>query len=237
MAEKREARIVKIIQENHDTKTYRVSLDGSMISFKPGQFLNLFLFNPDGTFDVRSYSVASSPTKYWYDFTIKLIPGGRFSEKLVAVKEGTKCRLVGSFGRMFFDETKGKNIVLIAGGVGITPMASMIRWIDDKKMDVKMSLFYTVREHKDMLFQKEFEEIAARNENSRFIPTITRDAPEGWKGETVRIGEDMIKKHVKNPKDATYFLCGATEMVKGLAEALGKMGVPKEKIEFEDWVK
>ncbi len=237
MAEKRTGRITKITQEAPDTKTFRVSLDGSFVAFKPGQFFNLFLFNPDKTFDARSYSVASSPTKYWYDFTIKFVPGGRFSEKIAKIKEGERVEVMGPFGRMYYDETKGDNIVLIAGGVGVTPLASMARYISDKKLETKIALFYTVRKEEDLLFKKEFEELAKTNKNFRFIPTITREAAEGWPGEKGRINTEMIKKHVKSAASATYFLCGSTDMVKGIAEMLEKMGVPKEKIEFEDWVK
>jgi ferredoxin-NADP reductase len=237
MAEKRTGRITKIVQENYDTKTFRVSLDGSFVKFQPGQFFNLFLFNPDGTFDARSYSVASSPARYWYDFTIKLVPGGRFSERLAKIKEGEKCQVMGPFGRMYFDEAKGNHIVLVAGGVGITPLASIARYARDKKLDASIVLFYTVRKEEDLLFKKELEDFAKSTKNFVFVPTITREAAEGWKGETGRIDEKMVKRHVKDPQKATYFLCGSTEMVKGISEMLEKMGVPKEKIEFEDWVK
>lgn len=237
MAEKRAGRIVKIVQENYDTKTFRIALDGSFVRFKPGQFFNLFLFGPDGKPDARSYSVSSSPTKYWYEFTIKLVPGGRFSEKLAKVREGEKCQIVGPFGRMFLDETKGGNIVMVAGGVGVTPFASMIRWANDAAPDMKVTLFYTVRKEEDFLFRKEFEGIAAANKNFRFVPTVTREAGESWAGERGRINEEMIRRHVANPEKATYFLCGSKDMVTGISELLQKMGVPKEKIEYEDWVK
>src|SRR6202140_2735774 len=155
-------------QQTHDTKTLRFQvLDVRLLGAKPGQFLT-FQWTIDGQRVRRSYTISSSPTHENYvEITPKRMENGCISAFLNdQAKPGLLVEASGPHGRFYFDETLHKSIVLIAAGSGITPMISMLRYIDGLSLATPVRLLYCVRSAADIIFQSELARLG------RSLPTF-----------------------------------------------------------------
>lgn len=231
------AKVINVIKETPDTKTIRFKLDSSFL-FKPGQFVLLnadVLENGQKKFVKRAYSISSSPIiKDQIDLTVKIYPEkGLVSKRLYNMEVGEEIEMTGPHGFFLLDENIHKNIVLIAGGVGITPFISMLRYIKDKKLnDINVTLIYSSKTPEDIIFGKELLE-EKYPENIKVHLTITRYNGNNWSGLTGRINEEMIKKVISEIKKPFYYICGPTIMVEETAKLLKLMGVEDSKIKLE----
>ncbi|MCS7109428.1 MAG: FAD-binding oxidoreductase [Candidatus Micrarchaeota archaeon] len=225
--------------QTSDVVTLRLSpLDPFPMDFKPGQFVNLYIQRENEPLLARPYSIASSPlNKDYLELTIKIIPNGRFTPRVAALKVGDVVKIGGPFGKFFFlDEEKMKDIILIGGGCGITPFISMIRYVAEKNLDIKLTYFYSARTMDSILYKNELESIARSHKNIKVIFTCTREESKSWNGERGRINIDMIKKYVDiKDENKYYMLCGPPEMIKSLVEQLKSAGIKEEKILHESW--
>ncbi len=230
-------KVIDVWDETPDTRTIRFALDREF-NFKPGQFV---MVNADIVIDgvkkfvKRAYSISSSPlTKDYLDLTVKIYPEkGLVSKRLFNMKLGEEMDIAGPYGHFVFDENAQKNIVLLAGGVGITPLACMLRYIKDKNLkDNKATLIYSSKTIEDITFKKE---LMSNNypKNINIHLTITRPNGEKWSGLTGRIDEKMIRNIVNNIQEPYYFICGPTTMVEDTNKLLKSINVKEEKIKLE----
>jgi len=224
-------KITEIIDGTPDTKTFRV--ENKNIPFYPGQFF-MVMFEDSETFK-RAYSVASSPTqKNHIDITMNLV--GDFTKKLWQTKVGDHLVFKGPYGKFYFNEDMNNDLVLIGGGLGISPLMSIIRYCNDKKLKNKISLIYSVRTPVDVVYNEEIKKIKDENENFDYIVTITRpDDKTLWTGKTGRIGIDLLKNNIGNVEDSLYFLCGPIDFVKSAISMLESLGAKKEQIKTDIW--
>jgi ferredoxin-NADP reductase len=236
--EKRIFVVEKIVYETPYIRTFRlVPADGKPFPFKPGQVVNLHVLKEDRSFgEGRPYSLSSSPTEgNFIELTIKM--EGNFPTTRVAnFKEGDCVGINGPFGLFAFDET-AKEIVMVAGGCGVTPFRSFVRYAADKKLPARIVLFYSCKTQEELVSFKEFDAIAAMHSNFSVVPTLTKETPAGWKGETGRLDEEKVRKHVQNLREAIFYLCGPAPMVQALVELLKGMGVEEKNIKREVWGK
>jgi 3-phenylpropionate/trans-cinnamate dioxygenase ferredoxin reductase subunit len=203
--------------------------DGEPIPHSPGQFMLLTL--PSGT--KRAYSIASSPREPFLEFAIKNV-NGEFTSHLTKLKEGDKLTVDGPLGPLAYD-TCGE-YVLIAGGVGITPMLSILRAREGNPKCSNVTLFYSSRTRAGMAYFKELKEIDAHNPKLTSVFTLTRENPEGWEYETGHIDLQMLKKYLTDFEKKKYFVCGPMKMVDAFKEILLKqLKVPEENCTFEGW--
>lgn len=230
---KGKAEIVEIIRETHDTKTYRLRLDGQM-PFKPGQFAVLVI-PPElggGPQYSRAYSMASSPTENLIDLTMNVV--GTVTQKMDSFEAGTKINLQGPFGRFVFEEEKHKDVVVIAGGTGIAPFRSMWRYIQDKKLSNKFAVLVSYKTSSDVIYEKELNEI--QKQGAKVYVTITRESENSqWKGNRGRITAETIKQLCSLLEGKTFFICGSNKMNDDMTQTLLSLGVPKEQIITEKW--
>ena len=226
--------IKEIIDEVDNVKTFRMQLPEDFpMNFYPGQFFMVRF--PDNEKLKRAYSVASSPTEEGIlDITLDKV--GEFTGRLWETNPGGELIFQGPYGRFYFEESMKQNVVLIAGGLGITPMRSVVRYIKDKKLPNKINAIYSVKRPGLIVYQKEFESYKDEIENYTFIPTVTRpEDSDEWGGRTGRIDIDLIKENSENPKEDIFFLCGSNEFVKRIREMLYELGVSKEQIKCDIW--
>jgi ferredoxin-NADP reductase/DMSO/TMAO reductase YedYZ heme-binding membrane subunit len=230
-------RLARVFVETPEVRTFRfVAPSGTTLPFQhlPGQFLTLRL-NLDGRDVRRSYTIASSPTRTAYcELTIKREEQGLVSRYLHdIVREGATFHVSAPTGRFTFTGTEAREIVMIAGGVGITPIMAKIRYLTDIAWPGKIHVVYSVKTERDIIFRSELEELQRRFPNLDVDITVTREASVEWTGKRGRISAAMLKSIVPDIAQSRVHLCGPTEMVAPLKKALRELGVADEQMKSE----
>jgi predicted ferric reductase len=122
--------------------------------------------------------------------------------------------------------------VLIAGGVGITPMMSMIRTLADRADKRPVILIYGSKDWESITFREELEALEARLDLK--VVHVLSDSPAGWTGERGFIDAEIMTRHLPSPyRDHEYFICGPNAMMDAIEKALGEMHVPLSKYHSE----
>lgn len=224
--------IKEVILEAPDIKTLRMvpvaEEPEKKFVFTPGQFYVVYRLENGKPKESRSYSVSSSPGDH-LDVTYKL--KGSFTHALWEMKVGDKLAVGGPWGHFVVGEAK--DVVLLAGGIGITPFMSMLREAAATNSSTKFTLFYSNRTKEEIAFLEELKRLEKLNQNIKVVFTLTRETPADWAGELGRINETMLKKHLDTLEGKTFFACGPNELVEAMVSLLSALDVPKEKIKFE----
>jgi len=159
---------------------------------------------------------------------------GDFTRSVGSLKPGDQVGIQGAFGRFsHLLEPGQRSLVFIAGGIGITPFMSMLRYMHDTKDDREVLLFYANRSEEDIAFRKELDGIAASaSPHLRVVHVLDAPAAE-WRGEKGRIDRPLLEKYAKDFNLKLFYLCGPPPMMNGLASMLIDAGVPPRKIRTE----
>src|SRR3989344_4312135 len=185
-------RLLEVIQETTDVKIFRFEHPkDSDFRFYPGQFMMAsFIGDPEIKYG-RAYSIASSPeNRKFLEFALDKV--AKFTEKMFALEPGAVMKFKGRYGKFYFSEEMKDDIVLIAGGTGITPLIGIMRYCADRKLGNKLKLIYSVKHPESIVYRREFENLKNKNRNFEHVVTITRPEPgENWKGHTGRIDADF----------------------------------------------
>ena len=123
-----------------------------------------------------------------------------------------------------------KKVGFVAGGTGITPMISIIRWILTKGLDVEQFLVFANKTEADIIFRDEWEQNIRTHPNFHCYHVLEQP-PAGWQEETGRITADILRRHLPPPGPETVlFLCGPPPMTDALEEMLRGLGYPEESV-------
>jgi ferredoxin-NADP reductase len=223
--------LAHITQQTHDTKTLRFQVPKERrFRAKAGQFLS-FQWTIDGRRITRSYTISSSPTYNDYvEITPKRLENGCVSAFLNdRAKPGLSVQATGPYGRFYFNETLHKSIVLIAAGSGITPMISMLRYIDDRKMSTPVTLLYCARTAADIIFQNELARLRQSLPNFKYEVCLSRPDPT-WSGQSGHLTREFVSQHVIDPSSLTFFLCGPQGFMINARQILLDLGVNQVQI-------
>ena len=156
---------------------------------------------------------------------------GDFTSEIHKVPVGRRVYLDGPYGTFAIGNPADMH-VLIAGGVGITPMVSMIRTLADRGDKRPVILLYSSKDWESITFREELEALKARLDLT--VIHVLRDPPAGWTDEHGYITAEMFKRHLPPPyADHEYFICGANVMMDAIEKALGEMNVPLSKYHSE----
>jgi glycine betaine catabolism B len=142
---------------------------------------------------------------------------------------GLTVEASGPSGRFCFDENAHKNIVLFAAGSGITPIMSILRYIDDLCLNTRAALFYSVRTQRDIIFEPELERLEECLTN--FRRTIVPTRPEsGWTGLTGHLSREFISLRLGEVGSQTFFMCGPEAFMDHVKGILLSLGVDEQRI-------
>jgi ferredoxin-NADP reductase len=229
-------RLASITRQTPDANTLRFIVpDGRRLNARPGQFLTFsFLF--DGKKVVRSYSICSSPSRSGYvEITPKRVSQGCVSVFLNdRATVGMTVEANGAFGHFYFDESKHRNVVLLAAGSGITPMMAMLRYMDDLCLETTVTLLYCVRTSNDIIFHRELEELRARLKNFQYHLLLSQPQAE-WSGPRGRFSREFMESTIKEIALQDFFLCGPTPFMDTGRAILVGLGVKPERIRQESF--
>ncbi|MFH1135017.1 MAG: 2Fe-2S iron-sulfur cluster-binding protein [Pseudomonadota bacterium] len=228
-------RLSEIRDETVSTKTLRfTSAEGFLPPFQAGQYINLFV-ETGGVRTSRPYSISSPPNQVaYYDLTVRRTPDGFVSNYLLdEARVGEVFVATSPAGNFYFNPLfMDRELMLLAGGSGITPLMSMIREATDRGLDRKLHLIYGCRLEGDVIFEAELRDRAARHPNFKFDPVVSEPSS-GYAGLTGFLAGELIKKIVPNPAKKTFFLCGPEAMYDFCLPELEKLGAPRRKIRTE----
>ncbi len=228
-------KIVDIKTETHDIKTFRLQRDngGNFPQFKEGQFLSFQIGDDEKT--LRSYSISSSALNLkTIDVSIKLLKDGVGSGWFHSRAISDTVTAFSPNGLFTTEKEKyeSKPLVLVAGGIGITPFLSMIKTATEVASTTPMYLFYGARTKKDLAFHDELLTYNKRFNNFNYIPVLSENS-EGWNGQTGFITTDLIKKSITHLAEAKYFFCGPPILTDSVTEKLLENNVSLDSIHSE----
>lgn len=230
-------RVGRIFNETPDVKTFRLMnpMGGALpFTHLPGQFLTVTV-PADGKPVKRSYTIASSPTQQDYaEITVKHEEAGVVSGHLhTQVQPGGLLEFSGPSGSFIFTGRECKCILLIGGGVGITPLMSVLRYLTDRSWPGDIYLLYGVRTPRDIIFREELDYLQRRHPNLRVVITVSRPEGTDWKGPTGRIGKELIVQSVPDLTSRYVHICGPVPMMEATKKMLTELSVPSERIKTE----
>ena len=216
-------------------KSFTLALDGQPFTFLPGQWIDCFA-EIDGRTEVAGYSITSSPSENgWFSIAVKLVDDSAVTDYLhYSAAVGDTLVVEGGQGDFHYTGDDSHPLALIAGGIGITPIASIIRYIDKSALQVPATLVYSASAPSELLFREEFEAMAARNSQFRAHFSVTRPHREPWSGRTGRIATATLQD-VGIDANTPCYICGPPEMIRAMLSALKEIGVPEERLQFEQW--
>ncbi len=203
------------------------------IPFLPGQYLDIEI---PGAELYRSFSMATTSADAQLEFLIRLLPNGRFSEFLsTQAKPGAVVKLRGPFGTFNLHENGLRPRYFVAGGTGLSPVASMLRHMQIEQHPHEAKLFFGVTHQHEAFYLSELKRLEAEMPNLRVYVAIMHP-DEGWEGGRGTVVDDLAR-HLTNAKSLPdIYLCGPPGMIEATFAVAAKRGVPKDQIFLEKFL-
>jgi ferredoxin-NADP reductase len=233
-------RVGSIVAETPSVKTFRLlpaSGDRRMpFTFVPGQFLNV-AFWIGGARMNRSYSISSSPSQSdCVELTVKREPRGAVSRHIVDLLEVSDLiEASGPVGRFTFTGTEAASVVLISGGVGITPMMSITRFLTERSWSGDIFFIHACRAPADFIFSNQIT--ALQRANPKLRVTVTMSNPEGtdWTGPRGRLTRELLAQAIPDLASRRVHLCGPPLMMDATKALLTELDVPTDQVKTESF--
>lgn len=156
-----------------------------------------------------------------------------FKRVFKGLQLGSEVKLDAPYGNFVLHQTKTMPAVFLTGGIGITPVRSIIAQATDDKLPHKIVLFYSNKTPQDSAFLLDLESSAKGNPNFIFVPVMTRD--ETWQGEKGHITKDMLAKYIPDLTTPIYYLSGPASMVATMRQILTDAQVNEDNIRTEEF--
>ncbi|MEO7753969.1 MAG: ferric reductase-like transmembrane domain-containing protein [Terracoccus sp.] len=203
------------------------------VAFRPGQFAWIKIGTSPFVFEEHPFTIASSASEPWRkEFTIKGV--GDFSELVAGLRRGRSVFIDGPHGSFTLEGLQSDRFVLIAGGVGITPMISMLRTMADRADPRPVLLVVAGRTADDLLHRADDEHLGERLD--LHLVEILEEPPEDWDGEVGRFTREILETALptrRGRRTVDYFICGPGPMVAAATQIISDRGVPSRRIHTE----
>jgi ferredoxin-NADP reductase/DMSO/TMAO reductase YedYZ heme-binding membrane subunit len=233
--------VARIFEETPDVRTFRlVPRGGGSLPFDyaAGQYLNVALAI-DGKRVNRSYTIASAPTRTDYcEISVKRSADGYASHHLHdTVREGSVLQVGAPAGRFVVSTEAATRCVLIAGGVGITPMISTVRSLTDRCWPHDIFLVFSVRTQRDIVFRDELDYLQSRFPNLHVCVTLTGEPDPAWSGPRGHVTRELLEGFVPDLTRGPIFMCGPAPMMNAVRRLLvDQLGIADAEVLEEAFV-
>jgi ferredoxin-NADP reductase len=237
--------------EDHSQCSFHLEpVDGiELPSFKPGQFLTFQLAvgdDAEARTIVRCYSLSDRPVPGGYRVTIKRVPapvdrpdlppGASSTHFHDRIHEGDILRIKAPSGHFHIDDDAKVPVVLIAGGIGITPMMSMLRWCLDEQPERTVHLYYGLRHSGEKAFKSLLESIAASHSRFHLNVVYSRPDTNDVRGRDYQhaghVTIDLVRQTLPHGRHQ-FYVCGPAAMMEDLVPGIAAWGVPEQDIHYE----
>lgn len=224
----------KVEQKTPDTGEFVFQSD-QPIRFKPGQYLEWTLGHnkPDTRGNRRYFTIASSPTESELRLGVKFYANpSSFKTNLAQMKIGDRLIASQLSGDFVLPRNRNKKLVFIAGGIGVTPFRSMVKYLMDVRQKRDVVMLYANKSVEDIAYKDFFDTAAMSPLGMKMVYTIS-DMHEGgtpWNGYTGRVNAEMIMKEIPDFRERTFYISGPNSMVTATGELLKNMGVREGRI-------
>lgn len=216
--------------------TLKIDPRAKPMNFQPGQYAVISFKQNGRPTPARCFSIVNSPSDHGI-LQCSIRKKGKFTSAAANLREGDVVNISGPFGGFVFDEHRDRKMVLIAGGIGITPFMSMIQYATNNKLTNDITLIYNCSNQNDIPFFDQLIEIQERNPHFKIIFTISNGPINRLANQNVhsgRITSEVINTAVDNQYDEkTYFICGPSGFMDAMTSILYDKGVSEEKVMTE----
>lgn len=215
-------KIKNVSQLNPDILEIEMEGENKKMDFKPGQFAFFSFIGESVSSESHPFSISSSNKEETLKITVKNL--GDYTSLLKNLKKGDDVTVDGPYGNFSYKKIENKNQIWIAGGIGITPFYSMAKSLDE---GYQVDLYYSIREGKEAVYQKEFEEITEKNSDFKF--NLWDAKQKGY------INSGLISNISKGLNDKDIFLCGPPVFMESLKNQFLSLGVDIKRIHYENF--
>ena len=227
-------KVVEVIQTSPTSKCLRFErIDGALPPFRAGQYICLQCRIGD-VLTSRPYSISSAPGGPWLEITVREVDHGFVAPHLLQeVEPGDELTSSGPLGHFYREALiDGDDLVLMAGGSGITPFMSIIRRQQELGWPLKITLLYGSRVADDVIYGDELRALA--EDNDRFhCAIVLSEPPADHDGICGMLDADLIRSEVGSAEGRTYYLCGPPVMLTYCLAELKSLGIPLQRIRRE----
>jgi ferredoxin-NADP reductase len=227
--------LLEKVPRSSDTTSYRFTRPPEY-TFEAGQWFTITIPSPSGPLD-HHFSHADSPTESHIELTTRLT-GSVFKTALDSLPMGAHVEIEGPYGAFVFGYDKPR-IAFLTGGIGVTPVRSMLRYLADtggagRIEGQELVVLYGSMTEDSIVYKDEFDEFERLIPGLRVIHVITNPS-ERWKGYGGFITADIIRAELPYPLDWTYYVVGPPAMITAMDKVLGRLEVPREQIVVESF--
>jgi NAD(P)H-flavin reductase len=223
-------KIVEIIDETGDTRTLRLEFKDSAVAqefeFQAGQFGEYSMFGEGES----TFCIASSPTRVGY-IECSFKAAGKVTKALREANVGDTIGFRGPYGNAFpVDEWVGKNVLFVAGGIGLAPVRCVIWNVLDRRDEFgDITIVYGARSVDDLVYKRELEQWAARGDVKLVVTVDPGGETPGWKGH-VGFVTPMVEQAAPSAENSVAVICGPPIVIKLTLPALSKLGFEDDAI-------
>lgn len=207
--------------------------------FRPGQWVDITLlhsFPADTGGKVHGFSIASAPHEDLLMVATRLRDTA-YKRELPKLPLGAEVQLDGPGGSLALHNNAARAAVFLAGGIGVTPIRSILAYAAREKLPHRIIFFYCNHRPEDAPFLDELTALQQQNTNYTLIPTMTQmdKSHQFWTGERGRLAQPLLTRYLTGLKAPIYYVVGPPGMVNGLRGLLIQTGVDEDDIRTEDF--
>ncbi|MBI4286953.1 MAG: oxidoreductase [Chloroflexi bacterium] len=227
--------VSEVIQRTPSVKSFRFPIRAKGVRYRSGQFFYITINTGNGTLE-HHFSFSSSPTEKGHIEFTKRITSSKFSQTLAKMQPGARVHVKGPEGD-FTLSRKFSQLAFLSGGIGITPLRSMLRYVVDKKLPYDIVMLYGNSSVEEIAFREELKAVSAAHNGVSVEHVLSGpNIPEGWKGKTGLINKDLVAELAPDYMKRLFYISGPPRMVLALEEQVVQLGVPETQIKKDKFI-
>lgn len=222
----------EIIRRTPSVRSFRFPIKANDVTFQAGQYFYLKI-QVGAEIAEHHFSFSNSPTEKGYIEFTKKITQHPFSQALSSVAPGTWAHLKGPEGEFVLPK-EIKKVAFLSGGIGITPIRSILKYISDEKLNWDIKLLYGNKNIDEIIFKDELDDFSSKNPLVRVFHILS-EPPATWRGKTGIIDKALIQELVPDYKERLFYTSGPPGMVTSLENQLLELNLPDSQLKHDNF--